>query len=107
MRKYLLLTVFGLALLTSIAARADDYMLILKDHQFSPLQITVPAGQKVKLIVQNQDPAPAEFESSDLDREKVVSGNSQIVVFIGPLNVGSYSYFDDFHRETTGTIIAK
>jgi hypothetical protein len=69
--------------------------------------LTIPADTKVKLIVQNLDSAPAEFESYDLNREKVVGPNSEITVFIGPLDPGRYSIFDDFHRDTTGTIIAK
>ncbi|MGA9666961.1 MAG: cupredoxin domain-containing protein [Gallionella sp.] len=95
-------------LLFSAAAYAEDYVLTLKDNQFSPKELTVPAGQKIKITVKNQDATPAEFESSDLNREKVVGANSEITVFIGPLDAGSYGFFDDFHRDTTtGTIIAK
>lgn len=95
-------------LLFSVAAHAEDYVLTLKNNQFSPKVLNVPAGQKVKITVKNQDATPAEFESSDLNREKVVGANSEITIFIGPLNAGSYGFFDDFHRETTtGTIVAK
>src|SRR5271170_1288247 len=87
------------------AAQAEDYVLTLKDHKFSPDPITVPSGQKIKLTVKNAQTTNAEFESSDLDREKVVETNSEIIVYVGPLGPGSYGYFDDFHRETTGTII--
>jgi plastocyanin len=80
----------------------------MKNHQFTPKELLVPAGQKVKITVRNQDATPAEFESSDLNREKVVSANSEISVFVGPLDPGRYVFFDDFHRETTsGVIIAK
>ena len=96
------------SILLSAAAYAEDYVITLKNNQFSPKELTIPAGQKIKLIVKNQDPTPAEFESSDLNREKVVGGNSEIIVFIGPLEAGRYGYFDDFHRDTTtGFIIAK
>ncbi len=92
----------------SVAAYAEDYVLTLKNNQFFPKVLTIPAGQRIKLIVKNQDATPAEFESSDLNREKVVGANSEIVVFIGPLDAGTYGYFDDFHRDTTtGTIVAK
>ena len=98
--------VLGLAFTT--AAYADDYVITLKDHQFSPQALTVPEGQKIKITVKNKDATPAEFESSDLNREKVVGGNSDMVVFLGPLEAATYAYFDDFHRETTqGTIVAK
>lgn len=91
----------------SATAHAGDYVITLNNNQFSPKELIVPAGQKIKLVVKNQDEIPAEFESSDLNREKIVGANSEISVFIGPLDAGSYGYFNDFHRETTGTIIAK
>ena len=92
----------------ALPAHAEDAVISLKNHQFSPRELTIPAGQKIKLVVRNQDPTPAEFESSDLNREKVVSGNSEISVFIGPLDPGRYNIFDDFHHDTTtGVIIAK
>ena len=95
-------------LMMSALAHAEDYVLTLKNNQFSPSVLTIPAGQKVKITVKNQDATPAEFESSDLNREKVVAANSEVSVFVGPLNAGSYRYFDDFHRDTTtGTIVAK
>jgi plastocyanin len=89
-------------------AQAEDYVLTLKDHQFTPANMVIPAGQKIKLTIDNQDPTPAEFESFDLQREKVVGANSSIAVFIGPMDAGTYSFFDDFHRDTTtGTLIAQ
>lgn len=101
------LVVLSLLFGFSFAAFAADYTITLKDKQFSPANLTVPANQKIKLIVKNQNATPAEFESSDLDREKVVTANSEITVFIGPLDPGSYGYFDDFDRSVTGTITAK
>ena len=95
-------------LLFAAAAHAENYVLTLKNNQFSPKVLAIAAGQKIKITVKNQDATPAEFESSDLNREKVVGANSEITIFIGPLDAGSYGYFDDFHRDTTtGTIIAK
>ena len=100
--------VFAVVLSCAAHAHAEDYVITIKDHQFSPQDLTIPAGQKVRITVKNLDATPAEFESSDLDREKVVGGNSEIIVFIGPLEAGRYGYFDDFHRDTTkGTITAK
>lgn len=96
------------SLIFSTAARADDYMLTLKSNQFSPKELVIPAGQKVKITIKNQDTTPAEFESYDLNREKIVSANGEIIVLIGPLEPGSYAFFDDFHRDTTkGIVVAK
>ena len=109
MRKFWLpLAALAVTLSFSASAYAEDYVITIKGNQFSPKELTIPAGQKVKITVKNLDATPAEFESSDLNREKVVGANSEIIVFIGPLDVGHYGYFDDFHRDTTtGIIIAK
>ncbi|MBF0504627.1 MAG: cupredoxin domain-containing protein [Candidatus Omnitrophica bacterium] len=87
------------------AADQNPYIIVIKGHQFAPSQLMIPAGQKIKLTVDNQDPSPEEFESYDLNREKVVSGNKQIIVFIGPLKPGTYRYFGDFHKKTAEGII--
>ena len=87
--------------------RAEDYILTLKDHAYTPKEITIPADQKVKLIVKNASPVAAEFESSDLNREKIVTAGNEVTIFVGPLKAGAYQFFDDFHRETTGMLIAK
>jgi len=82
--------------------------IVIKDHQFDPQQLTIPAGQKVQITVDNQDTTPEEFESFDLDREQIVAGGKQITVFIGPLKAGTYKYWGDFHQDTTkGTIVAQ
>lgn len=109
MRRSLIFMMISAALLGSTAGYADDseYAITEKDKKFSPQVITVPAGQKVRITVKNEDSTPAEFESADFEREKVVGANSSIIVTIGPLDAGKYSYVDDFHRESTGAIIAK
>jgi hypothetical protein len=105
-RFFLIVLSFLLAL--PAAARAEDYVLTLKDHQFSPKDFTLPANQKIKLTIKNLDATPAEFESSDLNREKVVDAHGEIMVYLGPLDSGAYEYFDDFHHDTTtGTIKVK
>jgi hypothetical protein len=88
-------------LFLSSQAFADDYVITIKDHTFSPPVLTIPAGEKVKITIRNLDTTPAEFESYELNREKVVTANGSAIVFIGPLAKGSYAYFDDFHRDTT------
>ncbi|MGB9153248.1 MAG: cupredoxin domain-containing protein [Alphaproteobacteria bacterium] len=104
--------VFAVLLVCAGVARADsavvEAQLTLFNNTFDPQTLNVPAGKKIKLTVVNKDSKAAEFESSDLDREKVVPANGQIYVYIGPLDPGTYDFFDDFHHSTTtGTIIAK
>jgi hypothetical protein len=93
---------------TGAAAQEPAYTLIIKDHQFQPTEIEIPAGQKIALTVKNNDTTPEEFESTELRREKVVAGGEQIIVYIGPLKPGKYEFFGDFNPKTArGHIIAK
>jgi hypothetical protein len=90
------------------AAAQDGFTLSIKGKAFEPSELAVPAGQKVTLVVKNLNPTPSEFESTDLNREKVVTGGSAITLFIGPLRPGSYEFFDDFSADTPhGHIVAK
>ena len=89
------------------AAHAKDYTITLKDNAFTPSNLEVPAGEKIKLTVVNHTDKAAEFESDDLDREKVVAANSSIEVILDAMKPGVYPYDNDFHEETKGTITAK
>lgn len=101
---------FALALLPAGPARAEDnaFVLTIEGHRFSTARLELPAGRKIKLIVKNLDPTPEEFESVKLNREKVVPGGGEIVVFLGPLQPGTYDFFGEFHADTAkGEIIVK
>jgi len=96
--------------LPSYTSLADtpEFQIVIKDHRFTPADLEVPAGTKIRLVVVNQDPTPEEFESYDFDREKIVPGNGRIVVFVGPLKPGTYEYFGEFNMATArGRLIAK
>nr|WP_210562362.1 cupredoxin domain-containing protein [Psychrosphaera aestuarii] len=87
---------------------ADDFRVVLKNHVFVPAEIIVPAGKKVRLVIYNQDESAEEFDSFDLNREKVLFPNKKAVIFIGPLKAGRYEYFGEFHPESAqGVVIAK
>ena len=90
-------------------ALADDpsFSIVLKNNQFIPREVQIPAGVKVKLVVRNDNPTPSEFESTQFHREKVGSPGQEISVFVGPLDPGSYEFFDDFHPETRGHLVVK
>ena len=68
----------------------------------------MPINTKIKLRIFNLDPTNEEFESYELNREKVIMGNNQTVIFIGPLKAGIYPYFGEFNPKTAqGKIIAQ
>jgi plastocyanin len=83
-------------------------MLTIKDHQFQPAELTVPSGTKIKLLIENQDAAPEEFDSYPLNREKVIAGHSSATIYIGPLTPGRYPFIGEFHATTAqGVIVAQ
>jgi hypothetical protein len=90
-------------------ARADDLpTLVFHNHRFEPDRIQVPAGAKFQLHVKNTDDTADEFESVDLNREKLVAPGQTITVFLGPLPAGEYKFFGDFHQDTAqGVLVAK
>ena len=97
------------ACLSALAVAADPQIgITIKDHRFLPAEIKVPVGKKIKFIIENQDPTPEEFESHELNREKVIPGRSKSTIFIGPLKAGRYPFFGEFNEATAkGVIIAE
>ncbi len=89
-------------------AENGEFLVQIKDHKFEPAEITVPADQGFKLIVENTDKTLEEFESADLKKEKLVGAGKKITIVIGPLKSGEYRFFGDFHQKTAqGKIVAK
>ena len=103
MKRFLLLS-----LLLPFNAHAADYRLTIKEHQFQPTEVVIPSGVKIKLVIENQDATPEEFDSHDLNREKVIAGHSTATIFIGPLTPGRYAFIGEFHQATAkGVIVAQ
>jgi high-affinity iron transporter len=90
-------------------AHADDVVqLAFTQHRFVPDHLTVPANAKFRVMVKNNDDTADEFESVDLNREKLVPPGQTITVFLGPLSPGQYKFFGDFHQDTAqGVIVAR
>ncbi len=103
MRAYLM-GCTALAILLAIPApvHAEDmptFRLSLKNHIFDPAELAVPAGKRLILIVHNADDTPAEFESSELGAEKVISAGRDATIRVGPLTAGRYPFADEFHQD--------
>lgn len=102
------------ALCFALPAHAEEtksentYTLTIVGHKFFPDTLTVPAGKKIILEIDNQDPTPEEFESHDLDREKIIPGNSKATIKLRPLDAGTYKFFGEFNEDTAqGVLIAE
>ena len=106
MRKLLFV---ALVLLTGTAfADVPEFTVVIRDHTFEPAELTIPAGKKVKLLIENKDSTAEEFESYDLAREKIIPANSATSLYIGPLKAGRYPFFGDFNQSTAkGVVIAQ
>src|SRR5438105_7906455 len=93
---------------SGLAVAEPEATLIIKDHRVQPAELKVPAGQRVKLTVHNQDATPEEFESHKLNREKVVPPGAKVVVYIGPLAQGKYEFWGEYNEATAkGVVIAE
>ena len=100
--------VAGLLAGAPVRAQESTYTLTIKNHQFEPTQLEIPANTKVQLVVKNSDPTPEEFESTELRREKVIPGGQEETIYIGPLAPGTYEFFGDFNPQTArGHLIVK
>lgn len=89
-------------------AAEPEVLLVIKNHQFEPREIEVPVDQRVRLIVHNQDATPEEFESHDLNREKLVPAGAKVTIYIGPLKPGRYGFYGEYNEASAkGAVIAE
>jgi hypothetical protein len=95
------------SLSTTFADTTPSFNLAIKNHAFIPDTLTIPANKQVRIVINNQDALPAEFESYDFNREKVVPGGSTVTIYVGPMKAGSYQFFNDFYSSSTGKLIVK
>jgi len=94
--------------LGAFAANEPEFNVAIEGHKFAPDRIEVPAGKKVKLIVENKDATPEEFESAQLKVEKVIPGKSKATIFVGPLKAGEYKFVGEYNEKTAkGVVVAK
>ena len=98
----------GVALMAGGAQAQDAVVHItVKNHRFEPATPRAPANRPITIRVRNEDSAPMEFESVRLRVEKVVPANSEGVINVRALSPGRYDFFDDFHKQTRGTLVVE
>ena len=100
------------ALFTMAAAApagAEDegptFQIVFKGGAIEPKRLEVPAGTRFRLEIRNEDDTPAEFESVELHKEKVLAPRSQTVMVIRTLDPGEYDFFDDFHPGSAPAVL--
>lgn len=94
-------------LLLPVTAWAADVEVVLqiREHKFQPAELKVPANEKIRLLVENLDATPEEFESHSLNREKVIAGHGKAVIKLGPLKPGRYAFVGEFHEDTAKGVL--
>jgi plastocyanin len=99
----------GTVLASAVPAQAGDPVEIrIRDNRFHPDVVKVPAGEKIRLRVINEGSEAEEFESFELNREKVIRPGKTVTIFLPPLEKGEYPFFGEFHPETArGRIVAQ
>ncbi len=109
MRKSCILLAIQACLMVPLAKATDiEVGLEIKDHRFFPAELKVPANQRIKLRVHNQDGTPEEFESHSLNREKLIPAGAKAVIYIGPLKPGRYDFMGEFNPSTAkGAVVAE
>ncbi len=88
--------------------RAEDepvFTLEFHDGKVSPLRVEVPANTRFKLELRNTGVSPAEFESNELRKEKVLAPDSTSILVFRTLDPGEYEFFDDFHPDAPKAVI--
>ncbi len=73
-----------------------------------PQRLEVPANTRFILELHNAGTEPAEFESKELRKEKVLAPGASSTLVIRTLDPGEYDFFDDFHLdEKPAVLVAK
>ena len=92
---------------SALAADPPEIALLIEKGKFAPDEVKVKANAPFVLVITNKGDKAAEFESKDLRTEKVVPAGKTVKVRIRALKPGTYPFFDDFNKQTTGKIVAE
>ena len=95
-----ILLLLGATVLAGKAWAIEEFVIEIRDHLFYPSRVTLPAFKKVKLVIRNLDDTPEEFDSFDLNREKVIFAKRSAVIYVGPLQPGTYVFFGEYNPNT-------
>ena len=89
-------------------SHAEDmpvFSIEFKDGVITPLRLEVPARRAFKIELHNTGNSPAEFESLELHREKVLAPHSSSFIVFRSLDPGEYKFFDDLHPDAPQAVL--
>ncbi len=87
------------------AAEEPTFRIEFNDGAITPGRLEVPANTRFRLELKNIGKTPAEFESKELKKEKVLAADSEFVLVFRTLDPGEYPFFDDFHPDAPPAIL--
>lgn len=102
------LTATAVFLAVATCGHAEDdpvFRIEFKDGAVTPLRLEVPAKRRFKLELHNLGQTPAEFESRELRKEKVLAPGTSSTLVIRSLDPGEYDFFDDFHPDAAPAVL--
>src|SRR5947209_10617273 len=91
----------------ALAADEPTFTIEFKDGTVTPTRLEVPAKTRFRLELRNSGKSAAEFESNELKKEKVLAPGTTSSLIIRTLDPGEYKFFDDFHQQAKGVLVAK
>ena len=107
MKATVLFCLLSLGLAGAASAEETRVTLELKDHRFTPAEITVPSDQAIRIRLINRDGALEEFDSDDLGVEEDVTPHGEVSFTVGPLKPGRYRFIGELHARTAyGVLVA-
>lgn len=107
-RVFVLLLAAATLALHATKGHAEDmpvFSIEFKDGVITPLRLEVPARRAFKIELHNTGNTPAEFESTELHREKVLAPQSTSFIVFRTLDPGEYKFFDDFHPDAPQALL--
>ena len=89
----------------SRAEKEPVFTIEFKDGTVAPLRTEVPTNKQFQLFLRNDGKTPAEFESSELRKEKVLAPKTTAILVFRTLDPGEYPFFDDFHPDAPKAVL--
>lgn len=101
-----LISVFLISVAAPLQAEEEPVFTIeFHDGKVEPQQLEVPANRRFKLELRNTGATPAEFESNELRKEKVIAPETTSILIFRSLDAGEYPFSDDFHPDAPKAVL--
>ena len=98
----------AMVIFAGLAASAADIVNVeIRQHEFYPTTIELPAQQKVTVKLMNSEKTLVKLVGDPLDRAVDAKPDITTVFTMGPLNPGDYEVFDDNQRKVRAKVIVR